>query len=103
MNPPSELLQRARAVLPGGVCSSTRFNTALGGPVYVARSAGAHFTDVGGRDYIDMCCGHGAALLDAARRGKRATVDYAKEHPWQVAGIAIGVAALVAWLAKRDD
>ena len=44
-----------------------------------------------------------ATLLEAARRGKRATVDYAKEHPWQVAGIAIGVAALVAWLASRDD
>ena len=42
-------------------------------------------------------------LLEVARRSRRATVDYTKEHPWQVAGIALGVAALVAWLATRDD
>ncbi|MCB1103194.1 MAG: aspartate aminotransferase family protein [Opitutaceae bacterium] len=57
------LLQRARGVLPGGVCSSTRYNAALGGPMYVAQAEGARFTDVDGDTYIDMCCGHGAALL----------------------------------------
>lgn len=63
MNQASKLLERARRSLPGGVCSSTRFNTALGGPLYVTRSAGSRFTEVEGREYIDMCCGHGAALL----------------------------------------
>lgn len=44
-----------------------------------------------------------SSLRDAARRTGRATVDYSKQHPWQVAGIAIGVVALVAWLARRED
>jgi len=59
----SELWQRAKQFLPGGVCSSTRHNVALGHPMYVSRAAGSRFTSVTGRDYIDMCCGHGAALL----------------------------------------
>lgn len=72
----TELYQRARQVLPGGVCSSARFNTALGGPVYVARAAGARFTDVAGREFVDMCCGHGAALLG---HGHSAIVRAAQE------------------------
>lgn len=59
----SDLLTRARRSLPGGVCSSTRFNAALGKPMYVTEAQGARFTDAEGRTYIDMCCGHGAALL----------------------------------------
>lgn len=55
--------ERGNAVLPGGVCSSTRLNQGIGSPVYVARSDGSRFTDVDGREYIDMSCGHGAALL----------------------------------------
>ena len=31
--------------------------------MYVTEAHGARFTDVEGRTYIDMCCGHGAALL----------------------------------------
>lgn len=41
-----------------------------------------------------------STLLDATRRSGRAAAGYAKEHPWQVAGVAIGVVALVAWLAS---
>jgi glutamate-1-semialdehyde 2,1-aminomutase len=53
----------ARQVLPGGVNSSTRFNHALGAPFYASRAEGSCVWDVQGRKYIDMCCGHGAALL----------------------------------------
>ena len=59
----TELFNRAKKVLPGGVCSSVRLNQALGHPVYVARTDGSRFTGVDGREYLDMCCGHGSVLL----------------------------------------
>ena len=31
--------------------------------MYVAHAEGARFTGVDGREYVDMCCSHGAALL----------------------------------------
>lgn len=61
-----EWLSRGRKVLPGGVCSSTRFNQALGGPIYASRSKGARFWDLTGREYIDMSMSHGATLLGHA-------------------------------------
>ncbi len=57
------LLARARQVLPGGVCASTRLNTALGHPLYVTHAAGARLFSVDGDAYLDMSCSHGAALL----------------------------------------
>jgi len=58
-----ELYAAACRVMPGGVNSSVRLHRALGRPVYAARSEGACFWDVEGVRRIDMCCGHGAALL----------------------------------------
>ena len=63
-----EHYQRARQVLPGGVNSSTRLNKALGTPLYVSRGQGSRVWDVEGREYIDMSCAHGAALLGHAHR-----------------------------------
>ncbi len=57
------LFEKAKKVLPGGVCSSVRLNQGLGHPVYIAEADGARFTGVDGRKYIDMCCGHGSVLL----------------------------------------
>ena len=59
----AELFERGRQVLPGGVCASTRLNKALGHPLYASRCEGARIIDVEGREYLDMSCGHGAALL----------------------------------------
>ena len=61
-----ELFEQAKAVLPGGVCASTRLNVGLGKPMYVRDANGARFTDVDGREYLDMCCSHGAVLLGHA-------------------------------------
>ena len=55
--------EKASEVLPGGVNSSTRFSRALGSPFYVKRTRGSRVWDIDGREYIDMCCAHGAALL----------------------------------------
>lgn len=61
-----ELYERGRNVLPGGVCSSTRWNSAWQKPVYATSSKGARFVDVEGREFLDMSMSHGAALLGHA-------------------------------------
>ena len=73
------LYARAREVIPGGVCASVRLNQALGKPVYVAEASGSRFTDVDGREYIDMCCSHGAALLGHGHPDVQAALAQAAE------------------------
>ncbi|WP_254507925.1 aspartate aminotransferase family protein [Anatilimnocola floriformis] len=53
----------ARQSLAGGVASSTRVNKALGHPLYFERAAGCRLWDLDGREYLDLCCSHGATLL----------------------------------------
>ena len=55
--------EKAKKVLPGGVNSSTRLNQALGMPFFAAKGEGSRVWDIEGREFIDMCCAHGAALL----------------------------------------
>lgn len=62
----ASLYERARRVLPGGVCSSTRWNAAWKKPVYAQRSLGSRFWDIEGREFIDMSMSHGASLLGHA-------------------------------------
>jgi glutamate-1-semialdehyde 2,1-aminomutase len=82
MNSSHELIQRARAHIPGGVNSPVRaFNGVGGDPVFFARAEGACLIDVDGRSYIDyvgswgpMIAGHAhprivAAVQEAAGRG----------------------------------
>ncbi|MBI4976578.1 MAG: aminotransferase class III-fold pyridoxal phosphate-dependent enzyme [Spirochaetes bacterium] len=57
---------KAKEVLPGGVNSSTRFNKAIGKPFYVSKGRGSRVWDIEGKEYIDMCCAHGAGLLGNA-------------------------------------
>lgn len=61
-----ELFARAQRSLAGGVSSSTRVNRALGHPLYFDRAQGCRLIDLDGRDYLDLCCSHGAALLGHA-------------------------------------
>jgi glutamate-1-semialdehyde 2,1-aminomutase len=55
--------QRASQYLAGGVSSSTRLNRGLGHPLYIDRAAGCRVWDLDGREYLDLCCSHGATLL----------------------------------------
>src|SRR6188768_14809 len=55
--------RRARGSLAGGVSSSTRLNRALGHPLYFDRAEGCRVWDLDGREYLDLCCSHGATLL----------------------------------------
>lgn len=58
--------RRGREAIPGGVCSSTRFNQGIGGPVYASSAKGARFKDIAGKEYLDMSMSHGATLLGHA-------------------------------------
>jgi glutamate-1-semialdehyde 2,1-aminomutase len=55
--------EQARHYLAGGVSASTRLNRALGHPMLFERALGCRVWDLDGREYLDLCCSHGATLL----------------------------------------
>jgi glutamate-1-semialdehyde 2,1-aminomutase len=55
--------RRACDYLAGGVSSSTRLNCALGHALLIDTAEGCRVRDLDGREYIDLCCSHGATLL----------------------------------------
>lgn len=63
MNRVVEQFQRATRYLAGGVSASTRVNRALGYPLLFDRADGCRVWDLDGKEYIDLCCSHGATLL----------------------------------------
>lgn len=79
MNRVEEQFEQARRYLAGGVSASTRVNRALGHPLYFDRAEGCRVWDLDGREYLDLCCSHGATLLghgDAqVRRAVEAVLD----------------------------
>ena len=64
------LLERARAVTPGGVNSPVRAFRAVGGtPRFMASGRGPYLTDVDGREYVDLVCSWGPMILGHAHEG----------------------------------
>src|SRR5580700_7741638 len=58
---------RANRVIPGGVNSPARAFGGVGGqPVFMARGAGAHITDVDGNRYLDYVGSWGPLILGHA-------------------------------------
>jgi glutamate-1-semialdehyde 2,1-aminomutase len=55
--------QKACQYLAGGVSSSTRLNRAVGHAMLFDRAEGCRVWDLDGREYLDLCCSHGATLL----------------------------------------
>jgi glutamate-1-semialdehyde 2,1-aminomutase len=55
--------EQARQYLAGGVSASTRVNRALGHPLLFDRADGCRVWDLDGKEYLDLCCSHGATLL----------------------------------------
>jgi len=77
------LLRRSAAVIPGGLWGhqNTRLLTAEH-PAFIASSIGARFTDVDGREFIDLMCAWGPMILgycnrrvDSAARAQAARGD----------------------------
>jgi glutamate-1-semialdehyde 2,1-aminomutase len=58
-----EQFEEACRYLAGGVSSSTRLNKALGHALLFDRADGCRVWDLDGKEYIDLCCSHGATLL----------------------------------------
>src|SRR5467141_199058 len=72
-----EQYQRACEYLAGGVSASTRLNRAVGHAMLFDRAEGPRVWDLDGREYIDLCCSHGATLLGHGDPRVRAAVDQA--------------------------
>src|SRR4051812_5254030 len=67
----------AKQYLAGGVSSSTRVNQALGHAMLFERADGCRIWDLDGREYIDLCCSHGATLLGHGDARVRQAVETA--------------------------
>jgi glutamate-1-semialdehyde 2,1-aminomutase len=58
-----EQFEQAKQYLAGGVSASTRLNRALGHALLFDRADGCRVWDLDGKEYLDLCCSHGATLL----------------------------------------
>ena len=77
------IYDRGRQAIPGGVCSSTRFNKAWGRGVYASRAEGARFWDLSGREFLDMSMSHGATLLGH----KHPSLQQVFQTAWELGGL----------------
>jgi glutamate-1-semialdehyde 2,1-aminomutase len=67
MNRSTQLFERSRSVLPGGVNSPVRaFKAVGGGPVFIRRGSGCWVEDVDGNRYIDYLGSWGPLILGHA-------------------------------------
>src|SRR5215217_5375382 len=70
----------AKQFLAGGVSSSTRVNQAIGHAMLFDRAQGCQIWDLDGREYLDLCCSHGAALLGHGDPRVRRAVEQVLER-----------------------
>jgi glutamate-1-semialdehyde 2,1-aminomutase len=75
MSKVTEQYHQAQKYLAGGVSASTRLNRALGHPMLFDRARGCRVWDLDGREYIDLCCSHGATLLGHGDERVRAAIE----------------------------
>lgn len=71
---------RACQWLAGGVSSSTRVNRAVGHAMLFDRADGCRVWDLDGKEYIDLCCSHGATLLGHGDARVREAVERALDR-----------------------
>ena len=83
MNRSSELFDRAKRVLPGGVNSPVRAFRAVGGtPFFVASASGCRLTDADGKSYVDYVCSWGPLILGHAHPAVLDAVRQAAGRGW---------------------
>jgi glutamate-1-semialdehyde 2,1-aminomutase len=72
----SELLERARRVMPGGVSSPVRAYRAVGGqPPFIVSSAGCRVIDADGREFVDLVSSWGALIAGHAHPAVVAAIE----------------------------
>ncbi|MDJ0355566.1 glutamate-1-semialdehyde 2,1-aminomutase [Paenarthrobacter sp. PH39-S1] len=77
----ASLFDRAKSLMPGGVNSPVRAFGSVGGtPRFMVSAKGAHLTDADGRDYVDLVCSWGPALLGHAHPDVLAAVHAAVDR-----------------------
>ncbi|WP_288025994.1 glutamate-1-semialdehyde 2,1-aminomutase [Arthrobacter sp.] len=81
MTSSQELFDRAKTLMPGGVNSPVRAFGSVGGtPRFMVNAKGAYLTDADGRDYVDLVCSWGPALLGHSHPDVLAAVYAAVDH-----------------------
>ncbi|MDR2401110.1 MAG: glutamate-1-semialdehyde 2,1-aminomutase [Deferribacteraceae bacterium] len=63
----TDIFERSKRVIPGGVNSPVRAFRSVGGtPYFVSSAKGSKITDISGREYIDYVCSWGPMILGHA-------------------------------------
>ncbi len=77
----ADLFDRAKSLMPGGVNSPVRAFGSVGGtPRFMVSAKGPYLTDADGRDYVDLVCSWGPALLGHAHPDVLAAVHAAVDR-----------------------
>jgi glutamate-1-semialdehyde 2,1-aminomutase len=98
----TELFARARTLMPGGVNSPVRAFGSVGGtPRFMVSAKGAYLTDADGRDYVDLVCSWGPALLGHAHPAVLAAVHTAVDHGLSFGASTPAEADLAALVQER--
>lgn len=70
----SDLADRAREVLAGGLSASMRIHPYLGQPFYLSRGEGPRVFDLDGNSYLDLNMSNGATMLGHANPATRQAI-----------------------------
>lgn len=93
---------RAQGVLPGGVSSPVRAYGSVGGdPRFLASARGPYVTDVAGREYVDLVCSWGPALLGHAHPDVVAAVQEAAARGLSFGAPTLGEVELAEEIRRR--
>ncbi|MGA9858414.1 MAG: glutamate-1-semialdehyde 2,1-aminomutase [Solirubrobacteraceae bacterium] len=98
----SQLYERARRVLPGGVNSPVRAMGSIGrDPIFIASGAGPLITDADGNEYVDWVCSWGPLILGHADPEVIAAVTAAAQRGTSFGAPTEGEVALAEQVAER--
>jgi glutamate-1-semialdehyde 2,1-aminomutase len=93
---------RAQGSIPGGVNSPVRAYGSVGGdPRFLASARGAYVTDVAGREYVDLVCSWGPALLGHAQPDVVAAVQEAAARGLSFGAPTLGEVELAEEIRRR--
>jgi glutamate-1-semialdehyde 2,1-aminomutase len=97
-----EAFVRAQGAIPGGVNSPVRAYGSVGGdPRFIASARGAYVTDVTGREYVDLVCSWGPALLGHAHPAVVAAVQDAAARGLSFGAPTLGEVDLAEEVRRR--
>ena len=93
---------RSRSIIPGGVNSPVRAFGSVGGtPRFIASAQGAYVRDITGREYVDLVCSWGPALLGHAHPEVVAAVTQAASKGLSFGAPTVGESELAEAIAAR--